>query len=925
MRKLSACLLAVLIAITSISFTAFGEEPVPESLTDVSECDVIAASAEEMNAEVIPDPVIEAEETDVPELGAIQEIPAVRLWEGGPLWTTVNVGAGKPEDGGSFIHIDLGPDHMTYYIRSGENYATTTEWKVPEGYHVPSEEEWKALEANTTCFYTSEGTRLTGKGDYKDNYIYLPLCGYFTTIPGYWSVTYPNQVAYFWSSDIVYQPHYNSQMHVASIADNRGIGYSVVRDTDMGFNIRLIRDVEPMSTYQAVQKAINTAPDDEETTITLVGDITDMTSSLLIPDHKKIILDLNGHLMNRGLVSKDGDLKHDPHGSVIEVESRAELTIIDSNSEQLTHDFSALATGQWAYDKNFGKRRIDGGAIMGGTGMETSVYDVREEKALTFYRGGGIHCLGKLTVKGGTIAGNCADAGGGIYVMSNNFVIDGGTVSGNRAINTAHSESGNGGGIYNAGEFRFLQGFVSENTADTCGGGIFNGSDMYLTAENGIVSVVENKSNEAAGVKAGNIRGMSGNIQINGNWRLKYSELASDLIFNDYDSVAEITGNLAGSNIGFATVSKRTGGKTRVVTRNYRYNSGSKTEDSDIFFHFECAPGDALRALVNTAGEIEVVQRYRITNLTPKENFRSQHGQIIVQDTEYALTKVSFFAVPENSNYQLDEKSVRVYSVKGAGDEKTEIDVPFTPDFSYTQNTYVFVMPKTDVTIEAKFVQRATRRVTFDINGHGVAPNPIDVIPGSIISMPLPEAVAGWTFDGWFKDLEFKRPWTNTEAVTDDITLYAKWTQDKTQSEKKESSSGSSSSSGGTSGGSSGSAARSGPKSPSEQFFTGTWGNPVMNGTWTTDAQGRWYFSTTKPFKNVWGYIFNAYAPAGAHKADWFWFDSTGVMLTGWQQIGGKWYYLNPAHDGTYGACFIGPGKTPDGWEVDASGAWAGK
>ena len=50
-------------------------------------------------------------------------------------------------------------------------------------------------------------------------------------------------------------------------------------------------------------------------------------------------------------------------------------------------------------------------------------------------------------------------------------------------------------------------------------------------------------------------------------------------------------------------------------------------------------------------------------------------------------------------------------------------------------------------------------------------------------------------------------------------------------------------------------------------------------------------------------------------------------MMTGWQWIKGsdgitRCYYLNPVSDNTLGACFMGPGTTPDGYTVDASGAW---
>ena len=111
----------------------------------------------------------------------------------------------------------------------------------------------------------------------------------------------------------------------------------------------------------------------------------------------------------------------------------------------------------------------------------------------------------------------------------------------------------------------------------------------------------------------------------------------------------------------------------------------------------------------------------------------------------------------------------------------------------------------------------------------------------------------------------------------------------------------------------------------SEPLFTGTWNNPVKNGAWKQDANGIWSYTTTQVFRNTWGYIENPYAGAGQNKADWFLFDQYGHMLTGWQFINGKWYYLNPTKDGTLGACFIGPGRTPDGWEIDASGAWTGR
>ncbi len=94
-----------------------------------------------------------------------------------------------------------------------------------------------------------------------------------------------------------------------------------------------------------------------------------------------------------------------------------------------------------------------------------------------------------------------------------------------------------------------------------------------------------------------------------------------------------------------------------------------------------------------------------------------------------------------------------------------------------------------------------------------------------------------------------------------------------------------------------------------------------VSGNWTA-AENDWYFEN---YKGQWGLIQNPYA-AGGTKSQWFFFDANGKMLTGWVWIKGadgitRCYYLNPNHDGSFGACYLN-GTTPDGYTVDASGAW---
>ena len=48
----------------------------------------------------------------------------------------------------------------------------------------------------------------------------------------------------------------------------------------------------------------------------------------------------------------------------------------------------------------------------------------------------------------------------------------------------------------------------------------------------------------------------------------------------------------------------------------------------------------------------------------------------------------------------------------------------------------------------------------------------------------------------------------------------------------------------------------------------------------------------------------------------WYFMDQNGVLLTGWQFINGKWYYLTA--DGS----MLASTQTPGGYKVGADGAW---
>ena len=91
------------------------------------------------------------------------------------------------------------------------------------------------------------------------------------------------------------------------------------------------------------------------------------------------------------------------------------------------------------------------------------------------YSGSGVNVKvkGTFTMYGGSISGNTADQGGGVY-NSGTFNMNGGTISENTSNVTGSTLYG-GGGVYNAyGTFNMNDGIISKNSVRDCGGGVAN-------------------------------------------------------------------------------------------------------------------------------------------------------------------------------------------------------------------------------------------------------------------------------------------------------------------------------------------------------------------------------------------------------------------------------------------------------------------
>ena len=119
-----------------------------------------------------------------------------------------------------------------------------------------------------------------------------------------------------------------------------------------------------------------------------------------------------------------------------------------------------------------------------------------------------------FTMDGGSISGNTAGQGGGVYIENGgSFTMNDGAISKN--------EANNGGGVtvndhdsWNQSDFTMNGGSISGNTADNYGGGVYAPGKSDVTINNGTIS--DNKANlDGGGINAGNLTINGGTVSGN--------------------------------------------------------------------------------------------------------------------------------------------------------------------------------------------------------------------------------------------------------------------------------------------------------------------------------------------------------------------------------------------------------------------------
>lgn len=237
-------------------------------------------------------------------------------------------------------------------------------------------------------------------------------------------------------------------------------------------------------------------------------------------------------------------------------------------------------------DRGLGEASTTGGCVFNiKAGSTLTINDSSADESGTItggynYNGGGIHNQGTLVVNGGTISGNRAsNAGGGIYNFGT-ATINGGSIYSN-------TSSGNGGGIDNPGTLTVNDGYIEGNTSSAFGGGIANGNTLNLNGG----YIIDNHAYSAGGgiwMGSYNAFNVKGAITVTGN---TIGGLPNNVYFAD-NKVITVTGSLTGSSMGISTESEGT------FTSGYSsYNNGVDPTTYFIVdnttYHFTSVDGEA--------------------------------------------------------------------------------------------------------------------------------------------------------------------------------------------------------------------------------------------------------------------------------------------------------------------------------------------
>ncbi len=482
--------------------------------------------------------------------------------------------------------------------------------------------------------------------------------------------------------------------------------------------------------------------------IELAADLTYATSNysvsprLVIPSGCRVVLDLYGHTLDRGLgtsSSCDGS-----GGYVLMVEAGAELIIGDSSGEgtgTITGGYSDEVAGGIVNNGTLTINRVKisgnrccekGGGISNSGTLIINNCSISENVSENYSCGAGIFNTGTLTMTGTEVCNNEGYDGAGIFNGSEGIMnISGGTFSGNT------TSGGSGAGIYNEGSTVIKDCVFSGNITGTggSGGAIYSDQNQnVLTIEDSTFtgntaqvgnaaygfggaiciytgtlnlkdSTITNNQVTGASGRAGGIHvdengvmNVEGSVVVRDNEAVD-SALADDLAVEP-DGVINVTGDLSedselclyplvktSSNNIYDWRTLTDDSETRVLTSGLNALSGGSRGGSD---NFTCET-DGIVVGINGDGEAY------IGKAAYTAQFASSVNDITVNNAEKSFPADSWYVLPECDYEGSDTYAFSCWEV---GDQELQPGEAVQLTESLAENSVV--------TITAQFVDTST-------------------------------------------------------------------------------------------------------------------------------------------------------------------------------------------------------------------------
>lgn len=434
-----------------------------------------------------------------------------------------------------------------------------------------------------------------------------------------------------------------------------------------------------------------------------------------------------------------------------------------------------------AADRGGGVYMRDDDAVFNMSDSAAIRYCKAASKDASHASGGGVYALGAFTMSGNAAICDCEcitdsrrAAGGGVYLAYHNkntkFTMSGSAVIENCKVTASAQNSWTksyGGGVFVSAKALLtlkdqaaIRNCSAENTAGgaTYGGGIFAEGTLTIAGHaevdkdcsaavgSGIYMEVGSDFLDSQYLYA-NGGVIAGEVVLNNS----SNHGATLMIASSDEGVTEFNGSVLNNN-GIIKKGKFTG----EVTNNGSITGGEFSDtvnNNGIIKNADDSTGPNFTGTVINGEDGTIAEGVSIPNLIFIVTFVNEGTK--TTETIAKDVKLTAPAAPTKEGYRFDGW----YYANNGGEAKWNFDT----------DTVTRAM-----TLKAEWVQTYT--VTFETSG-GSAVDPVTVDAGSTVTKPADPMKSGHNFGGWYKDSTLQTPWNfANDTVTEDTTLYAKWT-----------------------------------------------------------------------------------------------------------------------------------------------------